>query len=1483
MKRKVFTCLVFAALMGAGMVSVTSCADYDEDIMALQNQINAQGSVQETLKTQLEGMSSQIAALQASLNAMKTCQCGDVDQKIADQISKALASLNYATPAEVAEAIDKALAGIKTGLTQAEVEALIKAYHDAHPGCSCGDIETLIKKYLAENPGLSESDVEAIVKAYHDAHPTSTLSEADVKSIVETYINQLQHFTKEQIEGMINTAITQALANYVQKGDVYTKAEVEALVDAAVKNIQPGLTEDEVKALIDAALMYVKVGLSESEVKALIDAAVKNIKPGLTTEEVQALIDAAVKNVKPGLTAEEVQALIDAAKCQCPDGLTTQEVTTIATAVIEKYMKEHPFVLDTTTIENICNTTINNSQIISNLQSSITTLQGTVDQVKNDLKNLKDNVYTKTEVENLINTLIAQAISGLTPSGSLSPEQQAIINSLINTAISNYNATHPNCNCEYDDAAFKALAKAVAENAAAIQQLQPKGDYVTNAQLEVAIEALKALIPSTPDLSQYVTIATYNQDLIAVNQAIADAAAKAQQALNKANANAQSIATLSGIISNLRITVNNLSDQYITLSTKLDDTTRKAADALAKAQSNYTSIVGLQELYESLLKRVQLVESQGYDDTAIKERLTAVEEELKTLKTQLGTLATKEELVEQIDKVKTLVEEAKTYAQTVASNAANDALAEAKAYADGVANGVYNDAKDYADQVAATALLNAKEYADGQYNKALDYADGKYEEAVAAAQKYADDKYAEALAEAKKLADGAYKSAKDYADQKYQEALKAAQDALAESKKYADEQDKKVLADAEKKAKEIAEAAYNKALNDAKEIMYGEFKNNVEAYARQQAEQAKKDAMAYTDGKIAGVYKDAVDYADNKAAEVLQQAKNYTDSKISSVTSAFQSADNLLQGQINTINGELTTINSTLTSLQDQIDELSDKVNALTKVITGIELQGSVNPTFGYYSLPLGITSNVLIAYYGENSRKTTFPDVEDSDLEYSEEENWITYEDADRLGYRSYIINGGSKIMGGEGNAGKLYLTLNPSNVDFTGTSLKLVNSLGEESPVTLSALKKSTDKLTFGQSRAASNTYFYEATATVDQSKTGAANYAINKQLTTVLEEIVKDKAPINISDLAQAVYNQFNGVLDAYAVQATWNDANGEHTVTSNYGIAATAIKPLGYHTLRDFSTKKLPTITPLSELNIDLKKIIDPSKFNFTLPDVNPNISIKFDFSDLYTDSEGNIWSDITVTSDNSYEKVPMMIMSASEIKSNDEVIEDVIKLLNNRADAWDTQLQAEFEKTIKDNLEKMQRKLKDAVADINGKLQGSISEMIDIANNKLNSTLGKTDQFIKQLNHLINEVDNLLGSGNPNIRLQAQLFYPDANDLLHPMSNAKGWPTILSGDGEGVELSISSYTGEILAPSFKKYVAVTNVYRGDDDADSDPELMKALQHANNVEGFNEVISGDRYAVVFSPDKSVKGAVYEIVYSSLDYYGSISQRKYYVTFE
>lgn len=1263
---------MFAALLATGMVSVTSCADYDDDINQLSQMVTNNTTVTQALQTQVNGMETQIKALQDALNAMKSCQCGDVDAKIADAITKALAGLNYTTPDQVADAINAALAGLNTGLTADEVQALIDAYHAAHPGCQCGDIQALIEKYLKDNPGLTEADVEAIVKAYHDAHPGSSLTENDVKSIVETYINQLQHFTKEQIEGMINTAITQALAGYVQKSEVYTKSQVEELIAAAIKDIKPGLTAAEVQALIDAAI-----------------AKITHPESGLSEAEVKALIAEALKGVKPGLSEAEVKALIEAAKCNCP-ALTTDDVTTIATSVIEKYMQEHPYTLDTTAVENICNNVINNSQVINNIKNSITTLQGTVDKVKEDLQNLRDNVYTKSEVENLINVLIAQAISGLTPSGSLSAEQQAIVNNLINTAINNYNAAHPDCNCQYDAAAFQALVDAVAANTAAIQGLQPAGDYVTNTQLQQAIEDVKKLIPTIPDLSAYVTVATYNADMVLVNQAITAADVKAQEALDKANANGLTIESL-------KTTVKELGDLYISLSVQLDETTHKAEVALNRALSNYFEIETLKKLYAEL-------SAKGYDDTEIKERLTALE-------TQLANLATKDQLDAQLETVKGLINDAKTAAQNYADNAAAQALA---------------------------------------------------------------------------------------------------------------------------------------------------------------------DAKSYTDTKIGEL-----------------------NTTIGELETAYKNADKLLQDQINDINGKLDTINDTLDDLQKQIDELVKKVNALAKLITSIELQGTKNPAFGYYSLPVGITSNVLIAYYGKNEHDTYFPAIDDYDLVYAEEENWITEADYNRIGfnpttwYDGDVMPGNTTIIGNEGNAGKLYLTVNPSSVDFSTTTFKLVNSLGEESPVKLGGIKPSTDKLMYGQTRSITNSTngFYEAPATVSESDLEAAKFPIRQQLTDALEDVAKRQLNANLSNLAQAIYNQLNGTLDAYAVQASWTDEDGAtHTTTSKYGIAATAIKPLSYSTLYGMSFK-LPTITPLSELKIDLKKYIDLSMFSKEFKEEDLGLNIKFDFANIwYDETDGCIYCDIEVTEKNKhYEEKKFKLVSAdgtytdpttgvtknfAGYSSNTELAAFLAAMITTGADAYSAQLAQEFETNIKKLLDKL-----NSITAPGGKLDQTVNSLLDKVQGMMNDALKATDPIIDKLNSVIGKLNMYLD--NPNLRLQTHVMFEGTDGFFHPMSTAIGYPSKFAFDGgDGINLYINSYTGEFLVPAFKKFVAVTNVYKDGKNADTDPALMKALQYANSVEYFNEVIPGERYAVVFSPDKDVHGATYEIVLSALDFHGKISQRKYYV---
>lgn len=628
---------------------------------------------------------------------------------------------------------------------------------------------------------------------------------------------------------------------------------------------------------------------------------------------------------------------------------------------------------------------------------------------------------------------------------------------------------------------------------------------------------------------------------------------------------------------------------------------------------------------------------------------------------------------------------------------------------------------------------------------------------------------------------------------------------------------------------------------------------------------------------------------DEFIAQVLKDAKKYTDDEISKLRIDIEEKIDDLQEDLDKLKTRVTTLETTVAQQTKDIKSLFYNQNHL---ITSIELQGSKNPAFGRYALPDGTSSNVLIAYYGQTEAPVMFPAIDDAGVvaACSSMNNWITEEDYQATGFTPLVFNG--TLMNEEGNAGKLYLTVNPSNVDFTGANFKLVNSLGEEAPVVLGNLKPCTEKIAFGYGRAtvtsASANGFYEATATLDESKIDEAKLVIDDQLKNAIKSVYKNKLNANFSDLAVAIYNQFNGFIDAYGVQGEFkykeNNTDGnpvEKTgkVTSRYDIAATALKPLSY--AADFGKLgKLPTITPLSELDINLKKFIDPKKFNFTIPASEIGFEIKVDFSDIYVDGDGNIWSDITVTEANKkYEQVPVIIISKDEIADadwNKKQAELLAKILDDRASAWGSQLTQEFNKQFGEKMAEMQDKIYDAIDSIGGKLENAIDDMLTNLNNALNSKLKSADRFINQLNQLSNTINSKLD--NLNSLLQASIVYEAADGTFHSMSTAKGMPTSLTGSG-AINLYATSMTGEIAVPAFKKYVAVTNIYKDGKNAHEDATLKAALQSANNPQyQMNTIIDGDHNAVIFHP--TISGATYEIVYSALDFNGKISQRKYYV---
>ena len=123
---------------------------------------------------------------------------------------------------------------------------------------------------------------------------------------------------------------------------------------------------------------------------------------------------------------------------------------------------------------------------------------------------------------------------------------------------------------------------------------------------------------------------------------------------------------------------------------------------------------------------------------------------------------------------------------------------------------------------------------------------------------------------------------------------------------------------------------------------------------------------------------------------------------------------------------------------------------------------------------------------------------------------------------------------------------------------------------------------------------------------------------------------------------------------------------------------------------------------------------------------------------------------------------------------------------------------------------------------------------------------------------------------------------DFNDFLQPTLLAESdnviFRVMASGDGSVVKgssvlLHPTSYTGEFLAPAFKKFVAVSNIYKNGDSIGD--EAVRAFNAANNLQ---QVLPGRATSVKLEGLQS--GCVYEIVYSAVDYTGRVVANKYYI---
>ena len=549
-----------------------------------------------------------------------------------------------------------------------------------------------------------------------------------------------------------------------------------------------------------------------------------------------------------------------------------------------------------------------------------------------------------------------------------------------------------------------------------------------------------------------------------------------------------------------------------------------------------------------------------------------------------------------------------------------------------------------------------------------------------------------------------------------------------------------------------------------------------------------------------------------------------------------------------------TDIDNKIEDIQKQINALKNSVDdILNKQVSGIIIQASESPITGYENTPFGVQVNFLGAYYGHA----------DEGVEFA----------GKKLA--------GTLISDAADNAGIIYVTVNPANVDPSAIHLKLVDSQGNVAPYKLEWAN--TDKiLTAGVSRAVSTSKngFYAVKVSLDEESLNKAKVwtsedaqklkSVGKNL---LDKLRHPKSTnLQLGNIASTINSTFNNRLKLYAVEATWTQRGTDgklvdKKVTSAYKLAASPMSPLSFEFLKDGINVDLPTIPTLQ------------SKINFN--------NYKFNWTPI--EHMGNVTTTVTLSGMPDLDNIEINgsivipeITTTGTIKTKDGKTELKGQLVNGEYVFDLSQLNASATVKIadiqvsKDNftITVPQDKTKDVEVTIP---MTEFNKIIDNINNQVGNMIGNVNgivdkvnkftdeidgQLISRINTYINKFENLLTKSNS--LLQPAMFYRTNNGSFGQLARvAEGASYLkLNGSEASTVFVASSYTAELLAPAYMKEITV----------DGGATLTGAGQSGSKV-----VLKNGQYKVGF---KATKAGVYTITYNAVDYFGKTVSKKFYV---
>ena len=597
----------------------------------------------------------------------------------------------------------------------------------------------------------------------------------------------------------------------------------------------------------------------------------------------------------------------------------------------------------------------------------------------------------------------------------------------------------------------------------------------------------------------------------------------------------------------------------------------------------------------------------------------------------------------------------------------------------------------------------------------------------------------------------------------------------------------------------------------------------------------------------------------NKAVEVADSAWNWIKSgkdakdleykNLAEMIKDFKDADKALEDQINALKQD---VNNILALIQQQV--------------TGIEIQATHNPIFGSFAYPIDVQSNILAAYFGEFENPVKFPAGDKG----AEKNTWVGNTPAvlsselEAIGAPSETFAAGVQMKEGAGNAGKLYLTVNPSDVIMDGKEFTLRTSDNQISKVVLSPLATCDEQLKWGYKRAASANGFYVATAEIkkDNVKDVALSFDL-KNITSQIQDIMQDWSKAGASDLVKLLWAVSDGMkVDAprLGVQAQWKDTLGWKNYVSKYDLAAFSVKPVGYDFLydADFSPAivKFQNKITAKEKAIaqDLNKAI-AEMINNAIPYPSGTPTVDAIWTTVDGTGKKHVWMKISGInfSAPSANTVVYTIEKGSMSTTPQIPTSDVNITISANAISGTTEATVE-------------------ITEIYDNITAGLSKVSDKASSMVEKYLNKIINFE---NKIFNKVVSV--AKNPNRYVQPALVAKsEALGYFYP-SRLYDVPTQIK-KGTKISFYPTTLTGEVVAPAFKKYVAVTGAWSIDDMSED-----RNASKFNNNGVLNTIFDGDLYNLQkpfeFTVDAPA-GTVLEFTYECLGYNGKVAGKKFYI---